>query len=727
MPLQMDSGARWRGLWGLGAVATLALLGFGGAASTPGHGLLVGLPAALVLVAVAGLAMLAARSAGVEAFGPCLGLAVPLVLFVAPQVPGVAALSGPPLLALAVAGTLAVLSARVVKLPPVAALLAVAGVAYALVAWRVQDRVGPHGDEPHYLMVAESLLRDGDLRIEQDYADRRYTAFTDEELVPHYRVRGREGAIYSVHAIGLSLLVLPAYALGGYPGASFFMAALALLLVREIHRLLGAAGASERVALGLASVLALSPPLVQYVGLVFTEIPAALVLARALRGTLAPSPWRAREVVLWALPLCALPWFNVRYAPVTAIVLAGALFARPARRVAAALAAVALASAGGIMLYHRALYGFADPRLVWGARPEFRLATLGEGLPGLALDQEFGLLPYAPLFAFALPGLVRLARERTRLAAVALALVLAVVGTAGSWHMWRGGFNPPARFLVPLLPVFALALSRGLRGGLGAAGALAAGWGLWVGACGAWDPTLVHRDRDGTAPFFRAWSGAEEWTRLLPGFVLEESAEDRWRLAGVWGITLGTAVLVRRRSPPGPAGLAVGSSLLLVAAGASSVLSSGRTGGRDAVRVVGRPAVALPAPRVERGTAAWTPSALDWGPLYEPHRHPAGAAIGARLPLPPGRYRVEIEADLLGPEPPWLEVWPDGARSGIERPLVRTEEGLLSGTIDVAAARAVTLRLKGGSPLVLEELRLCDSTLGGPDGSNRPMIARVCS
>ena len=81
-------------------------------------------------------------------------------------------------------------------------------------------------------MVADSLLRDGDLSLEQDYAAGRYRAFfIARPLAPHYRVRGRGGEIYSLHAVGLSLLLLPAYALGGYPAASFFMAPLAALLV----------------------------------------------------------------------------------------------------------------------------------------------------------------------------------------------------------------------------------------------------------------------------------------------------------------------------------------------------------------------------------------------------------------------------------------------------------------------------------------------------------------
>ncbi|MET0552118.1 MAG: hypothetical protein ABW221_03715 [Vicinamibacteria bacterium] len=686
-------------------IAVLVVAGLAGAAAAPRGGLLIGIPHGATVAGAAALSMLAARLLGLPAFAPAVGLLVPLVLLAVPRMPGASALSGPPLLALAAAG-LVIAASQARRFPPLTAVLAVAGVAYVAVAFRVQERVGPHGDEPHYLMVAESLLRDHDLRLEPDYAERRYAAFTDGELAPHYRVRGRGGAIYSVHAIGLSLLVLPAYALGGYAGASFFMAGLALLLVREIHALLRASGAGERLSLALTALLALTPPLVQYVGLVFTEIPAALVLARALRGMIAPGPWRARDVLVWALPLCALPWFNVRYAPVTAIVLAGALAARPSARVACALAAPAVASAAGIMLYHHALYGFFDPRLVWGARPEFSAATLAEGLPGLALDQEFGLLPYAPVFAFCLPGLVRLVRERTRLAVVSTALALVVVGTAGSWHMWRGGFNPPARFLVPLVPVFALALARAFRGGPGAAGALVAGWGLWVGACGAWDPSLVHRDRDGTAPFFRAWSGASEWTRLLPGFVLEESAADRWKLTAVWTAALAAAVLSRRRGAPSAGGLGLASSALLTAAGAASMLSTSRTGGRDAVRVVDRTALSVRGARLVTGVAAWDPQVLDWGPLYEPHRHPAGAVVGSRLRLPSGRFRLDIDAEILGASAPVLDLWADGAVRAVEAPLDRSAGGL-SAAVDVApGVRAVTLRLRGGSPMVLREMRL---------------------
>ena len=316
---------------------------------------------------------------------------------------------------------------------------------------------------------------------------------------------------------------------------------------------------------------------------------------------------------------------------------------RPAVRAVAVLAAAAT-SAVALGLYHFALYGFFDPRRVCGRRPEFSLAHAAEGLPGPA----------------ARPG-VRAARLRARVRAVrprascgwratapagagaALALA-AVVVAAAPWPMWRGGFNPPARFLVPLA---AGAGARAGRARSGAARARAARCS-WAGASGPAPSArlaaaLVHRDRDGTAPLFRAWSGAEEWTRLLPGYVLDESAGDRGRAGARVGRGRSAGGGGRgAATPPTAAGLAAAS------AGAASSpprrprrSRSARTGGRDAVRVVGRPAVRVPGWALTRAAdGVWGHSrTCGWGPLYEPHRHPDGrrdrgalAAAGRALP-----------------------------------------------------------------------------------------------
>ena len=698
--------------WAAGALA-LAIAA-GGAASSP-DGYLLGLPrlvpGLVLIVAMAALALIAGRGAGRWWLG-----AAPFVLLVilGARLPGIAPLAGPPIAVLWIAGAVLALAAAPPRWAP-AAFLPVVALVYGLAAARVQAQVGPQGDEPHYLMVADSLLHDHDLSLEQDYAEGRYRDFHPEPLAPHYRVRGRDGAIYSLHAVGLSLLVLPAYAAASYAGASFLMALLGVWLAFEVRTLLRASLGEG--AEGVAWIVALSPPLVHYAGLVFTEIPAALIVTLALRQ--ARPAVSTRTALLTGTAIAFLPWLNVRYAILAAALLAFALAARPARRAVIAWLAPSAASAAALALFHFHLYGFFDPRRVYGRRPELSLAGLPTGLPGLLFDQEFGLLVYAPVFALAVPGMIALWRQSRRLAVITAVLVLSVVSVAGAWPMWRGGFNPPARFLVPVVPALALAVGARMRLGLRAGAALLVAWGLWTGAIGTWDRAVVHRDRDGTAPLWRAASGAEEWTRLLPGFVLDESEADRARLTVVWVIALAAAVAGWRKGRVAtPAGLAAAGLGLVVAAGIASRLSTARTEGRDAVRVVGRPALAVPGWRpLKKAPAVWAADALSWGPSFEPHRAPVGAVIGSRLRLPPGDYAIAIGGEAVPSAlPPPVLVWgSDKGPLGVT-PLSLSPAGLV-GRFTVTSREATTLRLQSGGPFIIKDIRLEQaSTFSAPDG-----------
>ena len=707
-------------LLGVAATVLSALLAAVGAAAD-GDGVWLGFPgiaATVAALAVAGAFVLSRRAS----FGVAAGLLAPLLLLVAgAPLAGVRALSGPPLLALALAGIALVASPRTTDKwpgtrgtlggyppprPPGACplFLPLAFGVLVAAAGRSHVQVGPEGDEPHYLMVADSLLRDGDLALERDYAEGRYTAFHDAPLAPHYRVRGKGGTIYSLHAVGLSILILPAWALAGYTGVTVFMALLAALLAREVREWVAELLGRETLAEAAGWLAVLTPPLVHYAGLVFTEVPAALALSLGLRLA-RREELSLRDAVAIGCAAAALSWLNVRYAPLGTVVVAHALWRHPRVRSLVAVLVPCTVSAAGLMLYHQVLYGFWDPRRVYGRQPEFSLSTLAEGLPGLLLDQEFGLLVYAPVLILALPGFVLLFRRDRGLGVAVGAAMAAVVLTAGTWHMWRGGFNPPARFLVPIAPLLLVAVALVWdKRGLSAGGALLVGWTLWTGLAGAWEPRLVHRDRDGTAPFFREQSGAREWTGLLPGYVLEDP--DRHRLAVVWALALLAAVPWRTRAATASR-LAVASVGLAVAAQAAAAVSHQRTDDRDAVRLVGRPALRVPGWRVAPARARWGPEPLGWGPLYEPHRHPSGAEIGRRLALAPGRYRLRLVAQSLAAEPPTLLVAPEApSLTARASPFSSAPGGWEASFAVLPGEPAVNLLLKEGGPLLLRELVL---------------------
>ncbi len=681
-------------------LAAVMLLGLGGAAASP-RGIIWGAPEAAA--AIAGLCAVALLLwfLGLGAGSVFLGLSpVPLVLLLAPRSLVPAALTGSPLLALAAGGVVCALWRRPVPGSERLFFVVVLGV-YALAAARVQHNLGPRGDEPQYLMVADSLVHDHDLAVEQDFKDGRYRAFAHRPLEPDYLVRGRDGVIYSLHAVGLSLLILPSYALAGYRGASFFTAILLALAAREILLLLRRCIGNERAATGAAWVVALSPPLIHYAGLIFSEIPACLIVALALNRTEGALRRGVAGTLALSSAVAFLPWLNVRYSVIALILLLSILSFRPPLRRALAVVGPAIVSASGIMLYHFVLYGFFDPRRVYGRRPDLGFHHLWQGLPGILLDQEYGLLVYAPVFVLAAAGIIALARRRVRVAITSAGLIVAVVLIAASWNMWRGGFNPPARFLVPIVPALAAGLGAALARGPRAAAALLIGWSLWTGLAGASQPELVHHDRDETAPFFRVHAGAREWTEILPGYVVpgtpaayERAYQDRVTLALLWGCALVCATLPfgRGRTPLGLR-LGVASSALILVVLAAGRLSSGVSEGRDAVRLIGRRAL----PWCESvATATWDTRDLRVGRRYEG----AGATLGNRLRLPSGRYRVVLDVAGKGAgTEPLIEL---RTAAGSSQRIVGFEAEFYLGQRETETQ----LRLHGGGPFDLRGVTL---------------------
>jgi hypothetical protein len=88
---------------------------------------------------------------------------------------------------------------------------------YGLAAWQVAPSV-PGGDEPHYLIITQSILQDRDLKIENNHRQRDYEAYFGRSIKPDFLKRSKDGQIYSIHAPGLPAIIAPAFALLGYRG-----------------------------------------------------------------------------------------------------------------------------------------------------------------------------------------------------------------------------------------------------------------------------------------------------------------------------------------------------------------------------------------------------------------------------------------------------------------------------------------------------------------------------
>lgn len=310
------------------------------------------------------------------------------------------------------------------------------------------------GDEPAYLIMAQSLVRDGDLQAPE----------AGKEL--HPSTQARPGVVVSKHPPGLAFLIAFPRELAGEIGLRAVLAATAVGLVALLIRLLvpwlGTEGASLT---GL--LLGISFPIAPYASLVFPDLPAALcvaLLTAHLSGVY-------ETPVAPALAMAFLPWLNPRMLPPAVLFLAWSWLDRKAGRRSRAGLTVALVGSLAIMAWvHLRWFGSPSPFAArWGEGHLFSLSDLLPGLLGVLVDQQYGLLVWAPVFVLLPVGLAVLWR-RSRGTAVGLLLLAGATCMPGILHVWTAGWSPAARYLVPALPFLAIPVGLGLIEGLHARG-----------------------------------------------------------------------------------------------------------------------------------------------------------------------------------------------------------------------------------------------------------------
>lgn len=573
----------------------------------------------------------------------------------------------------------------------VGVLVVAAGLAASTVAaWRLAGTaLYPSGDEPHYLIMAQSLWRDGDLRIEDNHARGEYREyFIGEELAPHYLTRGVDREVYSVHPIGLPLMLAPVYAAGGYVAVLAVLIGIATatgaVTWTWMRRLQLPSSASAFAWLAVAS----SAPFLLHSFAVYPETTAGLAVVSALllatTGTASLGRWLGVGLAAgW------LPWLSTKYAPMAAVVI---LFAvgriwigeRHARLRSPLMASAALlvpfvtsllAWFGFFWIY----WGRLSPTAPYGDQPGTSVGYLPAGAPGLAFDQEYGVLPYAPALALAalgLAGMWRAGAGERRLAIEISLTVLALVAAVGAFHIWWGGGSPPGRPVVSGLPLLAVPIAwryardreRPLRA---AADRLLLLWGLGGAAILVLSQQgfLIDNDRDGTSNLLAHLSPLWPLSNLAPSFIAQPVPVAS-AVVGIWLLLVALAARwllqrerrTRRGERPGASGLtATLAAAAVILAASIAVPRAIGPYAAPPVDLRSRAQVGL----LDRFDAHRLPTALVFDParradpsqllsrfsfVVEPPSHGADDGgtepllYGRRLVLPAGRYRVELTA-----------------------------------------------------------------------------------
>jgi hypothetical protein len=387
------------------------------------------------------------------------------------------------------AGLLAFLLSRVTMVPArqAALLLGVVMLAFYLAVLPYVRTVQPTAsDEPHYLIITQSLVLDHDLDLANDYAGDRYREFYEDRLPDVHGIHVGD-RIYSIRDLGLPIIAVPGFALAGRTGALVEVCLVGAYLVGLLFLLAREVGISAKGALLAAGLAGLLHPVATYTTQIEPELfaaalfstavyalrrgaassPAALAVASACLGLIGIFSTRGWCIAL-GVGLVVAVWALRPSAPLPA-------GARIVRAFAAALpfGLLLLATSWGNCLMFPFGDGSGGCNFMPSAgyllvRDQQQVLTYSPqiGLTGLLFDRTFGLLSHTPLYllAFAgIPGFIRAFRTGRAPALVPLALgaLTLVIYIASIAYWWADG-APPSRYLVASLPLLVIALGYGI-------------------------------------------------------------------------------------------------------------------------------------------------------------------------------------------------------------------------------------------------------------------------
>jgi hypothetical protein len=422
----------------------------------------------------------------------------------------------------------------------VAALRRILRLIVVLVLWGLitHGTYAGSGDEPHYLAITHSIAFDFDLNLANNYGASE-PLIGGGSLAPENHVRTLPGGVVRpVHDIGMPLLFAPVVRVlvpivtrvsRSVPAGvmerarltpavlyrhalSFVMIGLATVLAGLIFDTLCGVGVPPKQAVGITLLLMLSPPLLFYSVLFFTELLSALLCFWVFRRLMWSELQGASQ---WALSGIATGFLMLLHARNAGLVMALTVLAagKGWRAGLRAETAAFLAGAAALLLVRTAVnFHF------WGSLVTNSHASLGAWtslggitreslvrLAGLILDQEYGLVVYAPIYVLAAVGLAVMTKgERAPAAAILfvtasyLALVICPVTNIQGW---TGGWCPAARFLTPIVPLAAVPLSRSLGAVPRVVTIVVLALQIGISAALWQYPKLAWNDGDGRAAF----------------------------------------------------------------------------------------------------------------------------------------------------------------------------------------------------------------------------------
>ncbi|MCG8432271.1 MAG: hypothetical protein MJA29_14020 [Candidatus Omnitrophica bacterium] len=360
----------------------------------------------------------------------------------------------------------------------------------ALACW-TGSVIKPTGDEPFYLLAAQSLIYDHDLDISNNYLSRQWRAYLPARYeLSVWESPRRDGRIYLEERVLFILHTAFWYLIAGSTGVFLGQALVSSGVILLTFLLLVKAGFEEVRSFWISVLAAFCEPMITMSSRIYHNTFGALLAGAAfLCLAFIPRPGM-KNAFLCLIPLLALPWFHTSYAALSLSIFALLVWKYRAKPGVLLFASSACFVNAFLFVLFRGHIREGASGL--NAVEQYQLtAHVYRSLLALLFDQETGLFFHAPVYLLSFSGVAAMfwTDRARRLGWLAVCFFSLYLILQGSVPAFGGGFDT-GRLLIPFIPFAALFLARACEAGhlrrlVGVLAALSLVWGYLLTAA-AW-------------------------------------------------------------------------------------------------------------------------------------------------------------------------------------------------------------------------------------------------
>ncbi len=305
------------------------------------------------------------------------------------------------------------------------------------------------GDEPHFIMITQSIIEDGDFDLKNNINNKTYFKYLPVNIQAH--TINHKGKHLSYHMPGVSFLLIPFYFLfnligGIIPPQLYFRLAASIInafFALSLFYLLKLEFPDKNISGFYILFISIFPLIFHSVHL-YPELPAATLMISAFIFAFS----NKRKYLLSGLSLSLIPWFHVKYYPAI-IVIGLVIFFKLLKEknikqfihffIFPALSFILL------MIYCKTLYGSFNPGNIFPKQNYFAIpiSIRIRALLAYFFDQRDGLLFYTPIFFFTFFSFKKRVKNQNILIWISLSYILFHAFTTV-----RGAYAPTGRPLI---------------------------------------------------------------------------------------------------------------------------------------------------------------------------------------------------------------------------------------------------------------------------------------